>query len=113
MGAGAKRKRSRFPASTRRGKLSGSNNPSISCKLISKGGCDRPLCNRAYKCKGCRSRNHGLSECTAKRKKRSCQLVGGTEVAKEEVEVVEVARLANRNDLYQFMLAYPCLPAPP
>ncbi len=31
----------------------------------------------------------------------------------EEVEVVDVAGLANENDLYQFMRAYPCLPAPP
>ncbi len=38
--------------------------------------------------------------------------MGGTEVVEEEVEVVEVASLANRNDLYQFMRAYPCLPAP-
>ncbi len=30
-----------------------------------------------------------------------------------EVEVVEVASLANRNDLYQFIRAYPRLPAPP
>ena len=30
----------------------------------------------------------------------------------EEVEVVEVASLANKNDLYQFMRAYPCLSAP-
>ncbi len=38
--------------------------------------------------------------------------MGGKEVVAKEVEVVEVASLANRNDLYQFMLAYPCLPAP-
>ncbi len=39
--------------------------------------------------------------------------MGGMEVVAEEVEVVEVASLANRNDLYQFIRAYPCLPAPP
>ena len=39
--------------------------------------------------------------------------MGGTEVVEEEVEVVEVVSLANRNDLYQFMHAYPYLPAPP
>ena len=39
--------------------------------------------------------------------------MGGTEVVAEEVEVVEVASLANRNDLYQFMRTYLCLPAPP
>ena len=38
--------------------------------------------------------------------------MGGTEVVEEEVEVVEVASLANRNDLHQFMRAYPCLLAP-
>ncbi len=40
-------------------------------------------------------------------------MVGGTEVVAEEVEVVEVASLANRNNLYQFMHAYPCFSAPP
>ena len=35
----------------------------------------------------------------------------GTGVVVEEVEVVEVASLANKNNLYQFMRAYPCLPA--
>ncbi len=39
--------------------------------------------------------------------------MGGTEVVEEEVEVVEVASLANRNNVYQFMRAYPCFPAPP
>ncbi len=71
MGAGAKRKRSRSPAGARRGKESGSNNPSISCELFNKGGCDLPPCNKAHKCKRCGSRDHGLSECTAKGKKRS------------------------------------------
>ena len=36
----------------------------------------------------------------------------GTEVVAKEVEVVKVARLANRNDLYQFMRAYLCFLAP-
>ncbi len=71
MGAGAKRKRSRSPAGARRGKSSGSNNLSISCELFNKGGCDWSPCNRAHKCKGCGSRDHGLSECTAKGKKRN------------------------------------------
>ncbi len=38
--------------------------------------------------------------------------MGGTEVVEEEVKVVEVASLANRNDLYQFIHAYPCFSAP-
>ncbi len=112
MGGGAKKKRSRSPAGARHGKSSGSNNSSISCELFNKGGCDWPSCNKAHKCKECRSKDHGLSECTAKRKKRCWQLVGGTEIVAEEVKVVEVASLAYRNDLYQFMRAYPCLPAP-
>ena len=33
-------------------------------------------------------------------------------VVVKEVEVVEVASLANENDLYQFMRSYPCLPTP-
>ncbi len=71
MGAGARKKRSRSPTGALRGKSSGSNNSSISCKLFNKGGCDWPPCNRARKCKECGSRDHGLSECTAKGKKRS------------------------------------------
>ncbi len=113
MGAGATKKRSRSPADARRGMSSGSNNPSISWELFNKSGCDWPPCNMAHICKGCGSRDHGLSESTAKGKNRSWQLLGGMEVVAEEVEVVEVASLANRNVLYQFMGAYPCPPAPP
>ena len=40
MEAGVKRKRSRSPASASRGKLLGSNKPSINCELFNKGGCD-------------------------------------------------------------------------
>ncbi len=40
MGVGAKKKRSRSPAGARRGKSLGLNNPSISCELINKSGCD-------------------------------------------------------------------------
>ena len=36
----------------------------------------------------------------------------GKRVVVKEVEVVEVASLANKTDLYQLMRAYPCLPAP-
>ncbi len=68
MGAGAKRKRSRSLAGACRGKSSGSDNPSISCELFNKGGCDWAPCNRAHKCKECGLRDHGLSECTAKGK---------------------------------------------
>ncbi len=71
MGAGAKKKRSRSPAGARRGKSSRSNNPSISCELFIKGSCDWPPCNKAHKCEECGSRDHGLSECTVKEKKRS------------------------------------------
>ncbi len=71
MRAGAKRKKSRSPGGVRRGKSSGSNNPSISCELFNKGECDWPPCNRAHKCKDCGSRDQGLSECMAKVKKRS------------------------------------------
>ncbi len=71
MKAGAKKKRLRSPVGARRGKFLRSNNPSISCKLFNKGGCDWPHCNRAHKCKECGSRHHGLLECTTKGKKRS------------------------------------------
>ncbi len=109
---GSKKRRSRSPAGGHRVKSSGSNNPLISCDLFNKCGCDWPPCNKAHMCKGCGSRDHGLSKCTAKGKKRSWQSAEGTGVVVEEVEVVEVASLANKNDLYQFMRAYPCLPAP-
>ena len=110
---GSKRRRSRSSAGGCRVKLLESNNPSTSCELFNKGGCDWPPCNRAHKCKKCCFRDYGLLECTAKGKKRSWQLAEGTEVVVEEVEVVEVAILANKTDLYQFMRVYPCLPAPP
>lgn len=35
------------------------------------------------------------------------------EVIAEEVEVVEVASLANKNNFYQFMYNFLCLPTPP
>ncbi len=71
MGAGAKRKRSRSPVGARRGNSLGSNNLSIGCELFDKSGCDWPPCNRDHKCKGYGSRDHGLTECMAKGKKRS------------------------------------------
>ncbi len=73
MGAGAegKRKRSSSSAGARCSKLSRSNNPSISCELFNKGGCNWLLCNMAHKCKVCGSRNYGLFKFTAKGKKRS------------------------------------------
>ena len=110
---GSKRRRSRSPAGARCVKSSGSNNLLISCDLFNKGGCNWPPCNRAHKCKKCGSRAHWLLDCTAKRKKRSWQSAESTGVVVEEVEVFEVASLANENDLYQFMRAYLCLPAPP
>ncbi len=113
-GAGSsKRRRSRSSAGGCCVKSSGSNNPSISYDLFNNDGCDWPPCNRTHKCKECGSRDQGLSECTAKGKKRSGQSAESIEVVEEEVEVVEVACLANENNLYQFMYAYPCLPAPP
>ncbi len=39
--------------------------------------------------------------------------MGGIEVVAKEVEIVQVAGFAKRNDFYKFMRAYPCLPAPP
>ena len=117
IGAGgvgdSKRRRSRSPAKGCHVKSSRSNNPSISWDLFNKGGCDWPPCNKAHKCKECGSRDQKLSECTAKRKKRSWQLAEGIKVVVEEVEIVEVASLANKNDLYQLMRAYLCLLTPP
>ncbi len=113
MGADAKRKSSRSHKGVRRGKSSGSNNLWISCQLFNKGGCNWPTCNRAHICKDCGSMDHWLSECAAEGKKSSWQLVGGMEVVGEELKVVEVASLANRNNLYPFIRAYPCLLAPP
>ncbi len=113
-GAGSsKRKSSKSPPGARCVKSSGLNNLSISCDLFNKGSCDWPPCNKAHKCKQCGSRDHELSEYTAKEKKKSWQSADATDILVEEVEVVEVASLANENDLYQFMRAHLCLPAPP
>lgn len=48
-----------------------------------------------------------------KGKKRSRQLIGGTGVIIEEVEVIKLASCTNGNNLYQFMHNFSCLPAPP
>lgn len=71
MGAEVKKKRSRSPMGACHNKLSESNNPLISYELFNKGGCDWPLCNRAHKCKECRSKDYGQLECTVKGKKTS------------------------------------------
>ena len=100
-----------------RTKLGGLNNPTISCELFNKGGCNWPPCHRAHKCKDCNSKKHGQSACT-KGKKRSWQLAGDTEKVTEpiveKVKAVKVSSLAsNGNNAYQFMHAFLCLPAPP
>ncbi len=76
MGVGAKKKKSRSPVGARRGNSSGSNNLSISCKLFNKDRCDWPPCKRALKCKEYGSRDHWLSECTGKRKKKELTIGG-------------------------------------
>ncbi len=83
---GSKKRKSRSPAGGRRVKLSGLNNPSISCNLFNKGGSNWPPYNRAHKCKEYGSRDHKLSECTAKGKNRSWQSAKGIGVVVEEVE---------------------------
>ena len=82
---GKKRKRLRSPDGGCCVKSSGSKNLSISCDLFNKGGCDWQPCNRVHKCKECGSKDHGLSDCTAKVKKRGWQSVEGIKVVVEEV----------------------------
>lgn len=115
-GAGNKRKRLRSPATAGRWvkSKSASNNSSVTCELFNgKGGCGWTLCKRSHKCKECGSRDHGLAECPSKDRKKSWCEAGGTGVTVEQVEIVEVASLANENIFCQFMRTYPCLPAPP
>ena len=109
IGAGNIRKGLKSPAGRHAKSLGGSNNPSVICELFKKSGCNWPLCNRTHKCRECRSRDYGLLRCTAKGKKRTWQLEGMR--VKEEVEIVEVASLANKNNLYQSIPAFSCLSA--
>lgn len=65
----AKRKRSRSPPSRRSNKQSAdsvSNNPSVICDLFNKGSCTWGGCERAHKCKGCGSKEHGVGSCKKK-----------------------------------------------
>lgn len=67
--SGSKKKRSWSPPPGGcRAKSGGSNNPTVSCKLFNKGGCNWASCNRAHKCKDCGSKDHEQSACTKKKK---------------------------------------------
>ena len=61
----AKRKRSRSPHCRRVAKQPGgvSHNPSVTCESFNRGSCTWPGCERAHKCKGCGSQEHGLASC--------------------------------------------------
>ncbi len=112
---GNKKKRSRSPATSGRRMKgpNGSNNLSVTCDLFNKASCNWAPCKRTHKCKECESKDHGRAECISKERKKSLQCKAeGTGVV-EQVEIVEIVSLANRNVLCQFTHAYPCLPAPP
>ena len=110
--ANDKRKRSKSPTDCCVKSSSRSNNPSVTFDLFNKGDCDWAYCERTHKCKRCGSKDHGLSGCT-KRQKRWRLGAEGTGTTKELVNVVEVASLANKNSLHQFICAFSCLSAPP
>ncbi len=107
-----KRKRSQSPLSRRVKSFSGSNDPSVTYDLFNKGDYNLAYCERAHRCKGCGSKDHGLLECT-KGQKRWRLGASGIGTMKELVDVVEVDSLANKNSLHQFICAFPCLSAPP
>lgn len=107
MGASRKRKRLTSPTDTYRNKLLGSNNPSISSNRFNKEGYNWLLYNKIHKCIKCGSKDYGLSKSKLKGKKMSSQLIRSMEVIVKEVEVVEVASLANRNYFYQFIHTFP------
>lgn len=89
--------------------ISVSNNLLITCKLFNrKEDCSWALCKRTHKCKDCGSKNHGLVECSSKRRKKRWCEVGSIRLTVEQIKIVEVASLANRNILYQFICTYPC-----
>ncbi len=114
-GGGNKRKRPRSPATFSHW-IKGpnrSNNLLVIYDLFNKMGCNWALCKRTHKCKECRSKDHRLVECISKGRKKSWQCkVKGIGIV-EQVEIVEVASLANENVLCQFTHAYPCFPTPP
>ena len=107
-----KRKRSKSLLGRHVKSSSGSNKPSVTFDLFNKGDCNWTYCERAHKCKWCGSKDHGLSGCTKGQK--SWRLgAEDTGAMKELVDVVEVASLANKNSLHQFICAFLCLSAPP
>ena len=112
---GNKRKKSRSPAIASRWVkgVNKSNYFSVTCELFyGKGGYTWILCENTHKCKKCLSKNYRLIECMAKRRKKSWQYEAkGIKVTIKRVKIVEIASLANRNILCQFMCAYWYLPA--
>lgn len=64
-----KRKRSRSPPSRRIAKSGEAsiNNSSVICELSNKGSCSWTGCGRTRKCKGCGSKEYGMSNCTEAR----------------------------------------------
>ncbi len=107
-----KRKRSKSPPGRRVKSSSGSNNLSITCNLFIIGDCNWVYCERVHKCKKWRSKDHWLSGCTKGQK--SWRLgAEGTETTKKVVDVVEIASLANKNSLHQFICVFSYLSAPP
>ena len=106
-----KRNRSKSPPGRRVKSSSGLNNSSVTFDLFNKGNCNWAYYERAYKCKGCWSKNQKLSWCTKIQK--SWRLgEEGTRTTKELVDVAEVASFANKNALHQFICAFPYLYAP-
>lgn len=65
-----KKKKLWFPAKhwVRDGLGSGLNNPLVTWKFFNKKKCQWPLCEKIYKCKEYKLRNHWLVDCTKKKK---------------------------------------------
>lgn len=101
-----KRRRLKSPPSRRVKSSGGPNNPSLTCDLFNKGDCHWSPCERAHKCRGYGSKDHGLS-------RKGKFGAGGMGITVEPIDIVEVASLANGNSLRQFLRVFPSLSAPP
>ncbi len=83
-----------------------------SCNLFIIGDCNLAYWERAYKWKRCGSKDHWLSGCSKAQKSWRFS-AEGTGTTKKVVDIVEIASLANKNFLHQFICTFLYLSAPP
>lgn len=110
---GGEQKRLRSLPSRQTGCRTSTNNPFIICDHFNKSLYEWPHYERAHKCKGCGSKNHGQTSCIKGKKQVWGSGVGGNGLEECVVGTVDIA-IANETKSFQrFINVFPCLPAPP